>query len=691
MLESLVRQFVVALGGRLDPAVHPNQFLGLELNPRAAVIAELVLWIGWLRYRLANTPDAIGTPVLPPLSNINGGTHGGYDAVLVRTATGEPDVENPRRPDWPAADFIVGNPPFIGGKDLRERLGSDYAEGLWRANPRVPRSADFVMHWWDRAADLLTRDGTRLRRFGFVTTNSITQLFSRRVIEGWLAPRDHDRVPPLQGEVAARRADGGVSPGQSERAIPGGDTPPTAPPPPPLAGEDHEGEGHGSESRDVGRGEMPRRPSSRESADEASGGRAALHLTLAIPDHPWTRVTRDAAAVRIAMTVAEAGAGTGKLVRITGERAIDTDAPELDEDPHFGTINADLTVGTDVTPTFKLRSNVSICHDGVKLHGKGFAITGEKAKTLGLGSRHGLDTYIRPYRNGRDLTGRTSAEMIDKFIIDFYGVTDERIVRREYPEAYQHLFTTVRAARLAQVERSATADARAYLTTWWLLGKPRPEMRPALAGLTRYIATVDTAKHRIFQFLDTSVLCDDKVVVVASDQAVHLGVLQSSIHYEWVRANQGLLEDRPVYVKTKCFDTFPFPDGTPVHRAAIAGVAEELDVTRRSALAEDDKLTMTGLYNLVAAVRDPSTGSGRAGLAPADEAKAVRARARIVAKLHDDLDAAVAAAYGWEWPLPPAEIVARLVALNAERAAEEAAGQVRWLRPDYQIPRFGTG
>ena len=91
---------------------------------------------------------------------------------------------------------------------------------------------------------------------------------------------------------------------------------------------------------------------------------------------------------------------------------------------------------------------------------------------------------------------------------------------------------------------------------------------------------------------------------------------------------------------------------------------------------------MTGLYNFVAAIRDGT-------LAEQDEAAAVKARARIVAKLHDDLDAAVAAAYGWAWPLAPQEIVARLVALNAERAAEEAAGQVRWLRPDYQVPRFG--
>ena len=71
-----------------------------------------------------------------------------------------------------------------------------------------------------------------------------------------------------------------------------------------------------------------------------------------------------------------------------------------------------------------------------------------------------------------------------------------------------------------------------------------------------------------------------------------------------------------------------------------------------------------------------------------DRARA--ARAGIVNRLHEQLDEAVASAYGWPADLSPSEIVARLVALNAERAAEEAQGQVRWLRPDYQRPRFGA-
>ncbi len=491
------------------------------------------------------------------------------------------------------------------------------------------------MHWWDRAADILTREGTRLRRFGFVTTNSITQVFSRRVIEGWLSSPERGVGPPPQAGVE------GVSQPSSG---PCDEAPPSASPPPPRAGEEQE---------------------------------RKLHLVLAIPDHPWTRVTKDAAAVRIAITVAQAGAGPGKLVRITGERGIDSDAPELDEEPHYGAINADLSVGTDVTRVVALKANEGLCSPGVKLHGAGFIVTPAEAKALGLGTRPGLEKHIRDYRNGRDLLQRPRGVKV----IDLFGLSEAEVMSR-FPEVADHVIQNVKP------ERDGNNRAT-YRNKWWVFGEPRGDQRPALAGLPRYIATTETSKHRLFQFVDGSVLADNMIVVVASENSEVLGVLSSQIHAEWVLKRGGWLgfgnDNR--YSKSLVFDPFPFPAATPDQSAAIAAVAERLDDTRRAALAEDDRLTMTGLYNLVAAIRDGT-------LAPQDEAKAVRARARIVAKLHDELDAVVAAAYGWgkEWskaPLPPAEIVARLVALNAERAAEEQAGTVRWLRPDYQIPRFG--
>ncbi|MGX7953027.1 class I SAM-dependent DNA methyltransferase [Tsuneonella sp. HG249] len=593
-LEADVLVLIEQLGGEAEPEVGPQQFLGLELNPRAAVIAELVLWIGWLRWRMSNDPEEVPEPVLRRTATINFGGHAGYDAVLTHKPTGEPDLDNPMVPDWPEADFIVGNPPFIGGKDIRARLGGDYAEALWKANPRVPKSADFVMQWWDRAANILTSPNSALVRFGFVTTNSITQEFSRRVIAAYI-------------EV----------------------------------------------------------------------GKASL--LMALPDHPWTKAAKEAAAVRIAMTVAGRGEADGTLVEVLKEEGLDSDDPQIATAEVRGAIHANLTTGADVGSTAALRANAGLCSPGVKLHGAGFIVTPKEAAYLGLGRREGLEAFIRPYRNGRDLMQSPRGAMV----IDLFG-QDERDVRKRYPEVYQHLMETVKVARDAQVAKSPTQDAKAYAEQWWAHGKPRTELRPALVGLARYIVTVETAKHRVFQFLPADVLPDNRLVVVADERGETLGVLQSKAHLAWTSATGGTLEDRPVYTKSACFDPFPFPTMTAASAAETRELAEELDETRKLAIAEVDGLTMTELYNLRDAVRRGDS------MDLVQQARAQASRARIIDQLHDKLDAAVAAAYGWPADLPPSEIITRLVALNAECAAEEKEGQVRWLRPDYQRPRFGA-
>ena len=190
----------------------------------------------------------------------------------------------------------------------------------------------------------------------------------------------------------------------------------------------------------------------------------------------------------------------------------------------------------------------------------------------------------------------------------------------------------------------------------------------------------------MFQFIEGDILPNHEVVAIASDSAYHLGVLSSRIHTEWSSQAGGWLGvgNDSRYNKSKTFDPFPFPDPTTDQRDAIAELAEELDATRKAALADVPGLTMTELYNLRDKLR-----SGTA-LTPADQDRATQARAGIVNRLHEQLDTAVAAAYGWPADLPTPEMIARLVALNAERAAEEKAGHVRWLRPDYQIPRNGS-
>lgn len=183
-------------------------------------------------------------------------------------------------------------------------------------------------------------------------------------------------------------------------------------------------------------------------------------------------------------------------------------------------------------------------------------------------------------------------------------------------------------------------------------------------------------------------LPDDALVTIGLDDNASLGILSSSAHDAWTFHVGGALGNAPRYTKADCFDPFPFPDATPEQRSAIAELAEELDATRKAALAEVPGLTMTEIYNLRDWLRQQSPSPKGEGLM-ADRAR--DARAGIVHRLHEQIDAAVAEAYGWPADLTPSEIVTRLVALNAERAKEEAEGNIRWLRPEYQIPRFANG
>lgn len=607
-LEGEVLETIVDLGGQealtglTGHTVDPHQFLGLEINPRAAAIAELVLWIGHLQCHVRTKGGLPGDPVLRAFHNIVT-----MDAVLTfdgyplpAFVDGRETYPNPRRPDWPAADFIVGNPPFVGGKDLRSRLPPGKAEALWAAHPLMNESADLVMYWWDRAAEILTRKGTRLRRFGFVTTNSISQVFQRRVMERHLSAK---------------------------------------------------------------------RP---------------LSIVFAISDHPWTKQSRDSAAVRIAMTVAEAGRKEGVLLDVTSESGIDTDAPMLLFRETGGTVNSDLTAGVDVTKAVPLRAGEGICSPGVKLHGAGFIVTPAQAVALGLGKRTGLEKQVRPYKNGRDLTARSRGVMV----IDLHDRSKDE-VRLHFPEIYQHLQLTVLEDRKAQFGRAPTIDARSYLERWWQFGKTRPGLRAAVDGTQRYIATVETTKHRLFQFLDSTILPDNMIVAIANEDAFNLGVLSSSIHTSFALRAGGWLGigNDPRYSKSRCFDPFPFPDATEPQKTLIRAIAEELDAHRKTVLADHAHLTLTGLYNVLERLR---TGTRPAELALKERRIFDDGLVLILRELHDRLDHAVAAAYGWPATLAEDELLARLVALNRERAAEEKRGLVRWLRPDYQIPRFGT-
>jgi hypothetical protein len=603
--------------------VSPEQLLGLEINPRAAAITDVVLWIGYLQWHFRTHGDAnrLDPPILKDYGNIQcRDAVLDYDEKIPRTdEDGEPvtrwdrrtykkdpttgervpdesarepvyDYTNPEPADWPEADFIVGNPPFIGAKDMREALGDGYTEAVRDAYLyKVRKSADFVMFWWYKAAKAVRGklDGWEepAERFGLITTNSVRQTFNRKVME-----------KQIKGS-------------------------------PPVS------------------------------------------LAFAIPDHPWV-ASQDGSDVRIAMTVGAVTDQPGTLQTVMAEEQSSGVHWDVELDEQMGNILPDLTIGADVSGTTSLEANDGLCTKGVLLAGKGFEIDLSQAEALGLGKVEGLDEHIRDYRNGRDLT----QESRDRMVIDLYGLEKEE-VRKRYSSVYQHVKEHVKPER----EENNREWRRKH---WWLFGEPNPKLRDMLSGLDRFIATPETAKHRFFQFLDAKILPDNALVNIALEDAYHLGVLSSRIHVLWSLSAGGRLGvgNDPRYFKTQCFDPFPFPSASESQKAEIRRLGEQLDRHRKESLDEHEDLTMTGLYNVLE--------KERAGESLNDDERDIHEKGLVgvLKEIHDDLDAAVAEAYGWDVGLTEEEILQRLVDLNAKRRAEEKEGHVRWLRPEYQAP-----
>ena len=217
-------------------------------------------------------------------------------------------------------------------------------------------------------------------------------------------------------------------------------------------------------------------------------------------------------------------------------------------------------------------------------------MTEAEIKDLDTGAK---GIVIREYRNGRDLTQTPRGV----YVIDLFGLSEED-VRDRYPAIYEWVYNRVKPER----DQNRRAS---YCERWWIHGEPRSVLRLALAGLQRYIATVETSKHRFFAFLDNAVLPDNMLIAIALDDAYHLGVLSSRIHVAWALAAGGRLGvgNDPRYNKSRCFEPFPFPNPAPDQQARIRDLAERLDAHRKRQQEQYPKLAMTDIYNVLAKVR----------------------------------------------------------------------------------------
>lgn len=619
--------------------VDPHQFLGIEINPRAAAIAEIVLWIGYLQwhYRIHGKLD-LPDPILRDFKNIenrdalieydskselldeSGDAVTIWDGLSFKTsaATGEliPDdsqrtpvytYENTRKAQWPEADYIVGNPPFIGKLKMRTALGDGYVEALRNVyNGEVPDSADFVMYWWHISAQKISERSTK--SFGFITTNSITQTFNRRVLENHLNT------------------------------------------------------------------EKPK-----------------LSIAFAIADHPWVDGS-SGAAVRIAMTCCNDSVSKGTLFKSENETSVDSDEIKVQFSRDEGKILSSLKIGVDIHSAAPLIGNKKLSSTGVIPHGSGMLLTSDQAENIAKSDGDDVFSYIKPYRNGKDISG-TSRQLL---VIDLYGLAATEVLEK-FPALYQWLLEKVKPER----EVNKDKDLR---EKWWLHRRSNEDMRNSLAGLPMYVATVMTAKHRFFTKISGEILPDQMLVAIGLEGRFQLGILSSRLHICWALATGGRLGvgNDSRYNKTRCFETFAFPELSEQQKTTIGDVADKIDKHRKQQQEQYPKLTLTNIYNVLEKLRKDEV------LNKKEQLINQQGLVSILRELHDELDRQVFAAYGWQdlagaligkagatTPLPDKsdeqaqaeeELLSRLVTLNHERAAEEKSGKIRWLRPDYQNP-----
>lgn len=646
----------------------PANVLGIELNPYAAELARVTVWIGEIQWMLKHGYAIRRDPILAPL-----------DHIACRDALLNPDGSEA---DWPPADAIVGNPPFLGDKKMRAELGDAYTDTLRKTYAgRVPGGADLVTYWFEKARAQIAAG--RARAAGLVATNSIRGGANRRVLQRILDtpaqehadergqlrhPRIHPDAQSGQLHRAAGRGAGASLQGRSGRAEPGDQG-------------ISEGRDRGTEDRPH---QMDDGGADRPGGGDRGAGQAALTIFDAWSDQPWFN---DGAAVRVSLVCFGRHDGP---VRLDGREV--------------PAIHADLTAaqeaqaGLDLTRAAVLAENRATAFVGTSKKAS-FDLPGHIARRwLALPNPNGQPNWhvVKPWINASDLARRPS----DTWIVDFGVATSEQdAMLYEAPYAYveQHVKPEKLQVRAEHERRH-----------WWLHARTAPEMRRALEKVARYLATPIVAKYRLFVWQHRAVLPSHAVCVIARADDTTFGILHSRFHELWsLRLCTWLgVGNDPRYTPTTTFETFPFPPGlTPadtahqrtealaggaripadlppavrVHAEAIARAAHRLNALREAWLNPPEWVDWQRTPEEEAAGFPPRPVP-KPGFAAQLKARTLTAlynqRPAWLEQAHAALDTAVAAAYGWADAAPAMrdeDILTRLLALNRARAGEQAA------------------
>ena len=568
------------------------------------------------------------------------------------------------------SDFIIGNPPFLGGKLLRSGLGDATVETLFRIYAgRVPAEADLVCYWFAKAWEAL--ESKRAKRVGLVATNSIRGCANRKV----LGP-----IAEVGGIFEARSDEAWTIEGAAVRVslVCFKVTAPLSRP--------HPEEPRGGVSKDRGVAQDGR------ARQTTAPGRPSFETAASPPP-------QDEESSRM-----------------------DAEPPRLNGLP-MPAIHADLSAErSNLVTTLPQPENLGVAFMGDTKGGavdvEGQVARASLAEPLNPTGRPNSDV-LSPWVNGLDVTRRAG----DMWIIDF-GWTMSEGEASLYEAPFQHSLASIKPFRLS-------IQQRGYAKRWWIHERPRPEMWAALRGdgsrhgrarpghprpsaaldgvdarhktghdagreLHRYIATPTVTRHRLFVWIDRAVCPDHQLIAIARDDDTTFGVLHSRLQEAWslrLGTRLGVGND-PRYTPTTAFETFPFPEGlTPNIPAAdyaddpraqrVAAAPKRLDELRRAWLNPPD------LVDIVPEIT-PTAAPGEAPrkypdrLLPKNAKAGVKLKERTLTKLYnerprwladarDALDRAVAASYGWPEDIATEDALARLLALNLERTGTKGS------------------
>lgn len=542
------------------PRIGPEAVKGIEINPYAAELARVTVWIGEIQWMRRNGFDVGRNPILKPL-----------DTIECRDAILNPDGTEAQ---WPQADVIIGNPPFLGAKLMKGQLGREETQRLRSAfKGRLPGFTDLVCYWFEKARATIEQGVTR--RAGLVATNSI---------------RKNTNLPVMRRVTETTR------------------------------------------------------------------------IFRAWPEQQWTI---HGAAVDVSLVCFG-----------------DSDSATMLDGEKVAQINPDLTTGLNLTTAISLIENREAAFLGIQKSGP-FDVAGDVARAwmvepVNPNGRANVEV-LKPYWNGDDVTGRPR----DMWFIDLPLRLSEAEAAL-FASPFRHLATTPDEQGKRVQELRAASGSTSSTYTWWQPWRPRPEMRSRIESLRRYIVTPEYAQHRVFVWLSYPVLPDKNLIAIPRPDDLMFGLLQNRFHVGWALRKGGDLEDRPRYTHTTTFATFPFPEGLTPNIPAAEYAGDPRAVAIGEAARRLDELRQAWLNPCDLVERVPEVVPGFPDrIVPRDAKAGAMLKKRTLTNLynerpawldhaHRELDAAVAAAYGWPADIGEEEALARLLALNLERAAASA-------------------